>query len=192
MFLLRIENRPYLEAMPREAHRLKKLVCCLVVLLFLTKSWSQTEPGTDFSPNTVFLEFSNRGPIYSVNYDHIFQRKNKFNLSYRIGFSISGEAIGVPLGINLFVGEKGSHFEASLKLVPYIKSYQGLIGSDKDSDGQLFIVPGIGYRYQQPEGGLFYRIVFSPVVFLDPPSNDFWNMSPKLLGGISASLGWSF
>ena len=82
--------------------------------------------------------------------------------------------------------------EGSFTLIPYLNSIQNSVNGDRNLDGQLFIVPGIGYRYQQQRGGIFSKVALSSVLFLDPPSNDFWNMDPKLLGGISASLGWSF
>ncbi len=53
-------------------------------------------------------------------------------------------------------------------------------------------MPGAGYRYQQPGGSFFAKLVVGPIIYLDPPSNDFWNMDPVLYAGVTAGVGFSF
>jgi len=144
------------------------------------------------SKNAFYIDFNTKGAFYSINYDRIFYGKNQIYLTYRFGFSILNDAIAFPVGINLFTGEKNSHIEYSLTIVPYIDHYKS-IGSDNDlPDKYLYVIPGIGYRFQKPKGGFFVKAAISPTIFLDPPSDDFWNMDPKFYITANMGIGLSF
>jgi hypothetical protein len=95
--------------------------------------------------------------------------------------------------MHLIAGEGDHQAEFSLVLIPYIDYNHQLVGGNKDqSDKYLFINPGVGYRYQPKTTGLFLKVTIGPSVFLDPPSDDFWNMDPKLYAFGSLGLGMSF
>lgn len=147
---------------------------------------------TAVSRSTVYAGFDSKDMYYSVNYDHIFHTNGKLSYSYRIGVSVLKDAFAVPLGIHLFTGAGSHHAEFSLTLIPYVDHAAGFAGSNDQSDKYLYVEPGIGYRYQQPGGGFFLRAVVTPILFLDPPSDDFWNMDPKLYAGGNIGIGYTF
>jgi hypothetical protein len=143
--------------------------------------------------NAVYIELASRGPVYSVNYDRIFREGDKLAYSFRAGFSIEKNAVSFPLGIHLITGIKDHHAEFSLNFIPYIDYDTPPAGSNKDhADKYLYINPGIGYRYQKKNTGIFLRAAIGPSIFLDPPSDDFWNMDPKLYGFGSVGIGIGF
>ena len=143
--------------------------------------------------NAVYIEGATRGPVYSVNYDRIFRQGEKLAYSFRGGFSIYSNTVSFPVGINFVTGLHEHHAEFSLTVIPYIDYDVHLIGSNHtESDKYIFVNPAIGYRYQKAGGGIFFKAAVGPSVFLDPPSNDFWNMDPKLYAFGSIGLGISF
>ncbi len=145
------------------------------------------------SKNTVYIEGATRGPVYSINYDRIFRQGAKLAYSFRAGFSIYSNTVSFPVGVNFITGLNEHHAEFSLTVIPYIDYNVHLVGSNNsESDKYLFINPAIGYRYQKNERGLFLKAALGPSIFLDPPSNDFWNMDPKLYAFGSIGLGLSF
>jgi hypothetical protein len=152
----------------------------------------QTKQQHFTAVNTLYADFASRGAYYSVNYDRIFKEGEKLTKSYRAGFSVSSNTIALPLGINFFTGHHASHTEFSLTLVPFIEEYKSFLSSNDLSDKKMLIIPGVGYRYQQPEGGFFFKTVAAPAIYLDPPSDYFWKMDGKLYPAITAGIGYSF
>ncbi len=142
--------------------------------------------------NTVYADFANKGAVYSINYDRVFSQGKKVSISYRAGVSVLNNVVAIPLGIQFFTGHDASHIELSLTLEPYIEQYQDLFSGNNLSDKKMYIMPGAGYRYQRPNGGFFGKVVSGPIIYLDPPSDDFWIMNPVVYAGITASVGFSF
>jgi hypothetical protein len=143
--------------------------------------------------NAVYAEGATRGPVYSINYDRMFRQGEKLANSFRVGFSIYNNTVSFPVGINFITGTNEHHAEFSLTVIPYIDYDVHLVGSNNsESDKYIFVNPSIGYRYQKKEGGIFLKASVGPSIFLDPPSNDFWNMDPKLYAFGSIGLGISF
>ncbi len=165
------------------------LICILFYGLKPSKVFSQ---DSDFKRNTIYAGFANEGALYSINYDRIFSQNKKFAWSYRIGFSILEEAVVMPVGVYLLTGKGNSHAEFSFTVIPYIDKYQSMFKEDDLSDKYIYLVPGVGYRFQKPNGGLFFKVFGSPTVFLDPPSSNFWKMDPKLRFMVGGGLGFSF
>lgn len=169
-----------------------KQILFTVIFLAYSVLTIRAQSKTSIARNSIYGEGATKGATYSVNYDRVFSNSGKFNKSYRVGFCILKDAIALPLGLQYFSGQ-GPHFlEYSLTLVPYIGAYQDLFSGNNISDKKLFILPGLGYRYQPLQGGLFAKIVAGPVIYLDPASDDFWRMEGKVYPGITAGLGFSF
>jgi len=144
--------------------------------------------------NAVYIELASRGPVYYINYDRIFRQGDKLDYSFSVGFSIAKNAVSFPFGIHFITGVKDHHAEFGVTFIPYIDYKHHLIGSNtkSDSDKYLYINPAVGYRYQKSNTGLFLKALIGPSVFLDPPSDDFWNMDPKLYTFGSIGVGISF
>jgi len=171
--------------------------CKIILILFCLnfsygKVYSHQNDSVFQFKNTIYTDFLNKGTYYSINFDRIFHQSKKNNLSYRLGFSILDNAISFPIGINLFTGKKDSHIEFSLTVTPYVDHYKNILRDIDSSDKYIYIVPGIGYRYQKPNGRFFFKLAFSPMLFLDPPSDNFWKMDPKLYFAANMGIGFSF
>ena len=168
------------------------LLVALIMLIYSNIVYGQQKDTTFTANNTFYADFTTKGAYYSVNYDHIFSQGQKLKWSYRIGFSILENAVAFPIGINAFTGKENSHLEFSLSIIPYIDNYQSFTSSNDLSDKYIYMVPGIGYRYQKPQGGFFFKALVSPTILLDPPSSNFWKMDPTLHFTTSFGLGYSF
>lgn len=168
-------------------------LCIAAVAFFITDVlYAQKGSANGNARRSVFAEYLSAGNFISVNYDHVFRKGSSFSAAYRVGFSAAKNTIGLPAGICFFNGQQSSHAEFSLVFIPFVEDYQYLFKSGNLSDKKLYIVPGIGYRYQKPAGGFFFRIVASPVISLDPRSDNFWKMDGTLLAGITADAGYCF
>lgn len=142
--------------------------------------------------NTVYAEGTSHGAYYSINYDRIFRLGANFTNTYRIGFSLLNNAVALPVGLNFLKGDGFHHFEFGLTVVPYVENYQKLFQAGSLSDKKIYLIPGAGYRYQPPGGGFFFKAIVAPVIYLDPPSDNFWKMDGKVYASGSVGAGISF
>ncbi len=173
---------------------LRKKLLLVSFLMFSSINFvlSQQKELVSLARNTFYIDLSTKGAIYSVNYDRVFHESDKITYSYRIGFSITEEAIALPVGINLFTGKGNSHAEFSLTVMPYMNEYKSFMSSNDLSDKYLYVIPAVGYRYQKPSGRLFLKVALSPMIILDPRSSNFWKMDPEVHFTGNIGLGWSF
>lgn len=164
----------------------------IALLLLLALPAAGQAQDVAIAPNTVYVEGSSHGALYSINYDRVFRFGARFTNTHRIGFSLLNNAIALPLGINFLKGDGFHHFEFGLTVVPYVQHYQHLFSAGSLSDKKIYLIPGIGYRYQPPGSGFFFKAMAAPVVYLDPPSDNFWKMDGKVYAGGSVGAGISF
>lgn len=165
---------------------------CQALIFFISTAHCQSTKNNITARNTIYADFASKGAYYSINYDRVFSQGEKFTKSYRVGFSVFNNVIAFPLGINFFTGHNTSHAEFSLTAVPYIEAYQSFLKSNDQSDKKIYIIPGAGYRYQKPGGGFFFKVVASPTIYLDPPSDYFWKMDGKVYAAVNIGAGISF
>lgn len=168
------------------------LALLLTFLLCEAQNIFAQSSKTIAAKNTFFAEAATQGPIYSINYDRIFREGNTFSKSYRIGFAVYKDVLALQMGINFITGKNQHHAELSFTAIPYIENASKLFTPGNLSDKKLYIIPGAGYRYQKPSGGFFFKVVAAPVLLLDPPSDNFWKMDPKIFAGVSVAAGYSF
>ena len=161
-------------------------------MLFITGENFAQGSKTFSAKSTVYAEGATQGPVYSINYDRVFSEGNVFAKSYRFGFSVYNDVLAFPIGISFITGKSEHHAEFSCTAIPYIEKFQKLFASGNLSDKKMYIIPGAGYRYQKPAGGFFFKAAAGPVLYLDPPSDNFWKMDPKLFAGVSIGAGFSF
>ena len=159
-----------------------KLTTIYLFLFFLT-SYGQIENNEhiDKAKNTIYLEIlGNAGYLYNISYDRLLYTKENNNISLGLGAQYlpssdlsSDYILSVSPQINYLYGVK-HYFETGLGF-----SYDFNVGD--------FVVPiRIGYRYQKPDGGLFYKIGFTPFYI-----NDLLG-SPALIPWGGLALGWTF
>ena len=186
----RIANRDMLNLF--QANPCKHFLLLSVIFLTAFNGFVFSQDRTKVK-NAVYMEGATRGPVYSINYDRIFRQGEKLAYSFRAGFSIYDNTVSFPVGINFITGVNEHHAEFSLSVISYIDYNVHLVGSSEtESDKYIFVNPAIGYRYQKTERGIFLKVAAGPSIFLDPPSDDFWNMDPKLYAFGSIALGISF
>ena len=166
----------------------------ITVFLFFTGIANAQRIIDGSARNAVYIDLASQGPVYSVNYDRIFRQGGRVDYSFNAGFSIAKNAVSFPVGIHFMTTNSDHHAELGVTFIPYIEYKAALVGSagKGDADKYLYINPGIGYRYQKSTGGIFLKALVGPSVFLDPPSDDFWNMDPKLHAFGSIGVGISF
>ncbi len=144
--------------------------------------------------NAVYLELLGQGLFYSVNYDRILLVGNKLALSGRVGLSyypitsfFDAHTIAIPIEFNLLVGNGLTYFEFGLGGT-YMQ------GLDKPNFSKSFFASlRLGYRYQKDEGGLMFRIGFTPLlpIILDDEYQLDTDYIP-LLPSVGLSVGYTF
>jgi len=165
----------------------------LAVILSLC---STVEPAfsLESAKNSIFFEAASKGPLYSLNYDRIIRQGETMAYSLRAGFSIEKNALSFPVGFNFITGSYDHHVEFGLTIIPYFDYYEDnpVIDYADKSDKYIYVNPAVGYRFQKPERSFFFKAAIGPSIFLDPPSNDFWAMDPKLdfFGSVSAGISF--
>lgn len=166
----------------------------VVALLFYTGIAHGQRISDGSARNAVYADLASQGPIYSINYDRIFRQGERLDYSFNVGFSIAKNAVSFPVGVHFITTNSDHHAEFGVTFIPYIEQKPALVGSagKGDKDKYLYINPGVGYRYQKSSGGVFLKVLIGPSVFLDPPSDDFWKMEPKLHAFGSIGVGISF
>ncbi len=140
------------------------------LLLAATASFAQS-PVEPVRRNTFFLELGGNTWFYSLNYDRILLNRDKWKLSGRVGSmympSFKAEnrhMVGVPLEISYLRG-RGKHFlEIGLGVTTTYDTYP--LSETRIRELAVVGVPRIGYRYQKPEGGLFFKTGFTPMAGL--------------------------
>jgi hypothetical protein len=174
-------------------HVPKKLkLFSISILLLFSFSFVARSQDVAIARNTIYVEGTSKGAYYSINYDRIYRLGAHFTNTYRVGFSLFDNVIALPLGLNFLKGDGFHHFEFGLTVVPYVENYKKLFAAGSLSDKKLYIIPGAGYRYQPPGGGFFFKAILAPIIFLDPPSDNFWKMDGKVYAGGSVGAGISF
>ena len=142
---------------------IKSVIVLLHALLMLlpVKGHAQEKEARQVN-NAVYVELlGNAGYLYNLTYDRTIYTKEKRKFSIAIGAqylpesSLSNEdLLSTSHQLNLFFGVK-HHFETGIGLV-----------IDYGNGDQAYLAR-IGYRYQDPGGGVFFRIGFTPVFVQD-------------------------
>ena len=157
--------------------------------------------------NSIYGELGGTSYGYAVNYGFIFHQKERLKYSASAGFSMRYQNWFEPIFSGYWIpsfmteitalwGKSKGHLEFGTGFVAY-RNKQFIF--DKDFPGNRrerqywnkTIVPRIGYRYQKPDGGLFFRAAYTPWIDF----NNFEGAEHKVNFfpfGIGLSLGWSF
>jgi hypothetical protein len=164
----------------------KCILCALVGFSIFTQNklvaQSETEPKAEIfrAKNLLFAEFIFPSINYSVNYGRIFYQKEKLKISGGAGFTFLYQSANEPIHqgywvpvylaeISAFYGKSKHNLELG---IGYYMSRQKSFSFDEDFPQNIkeesywgkTIIPRIGYRYQKPEGGLFFRVGYTPTI----------------------------
>ncbi|MEM9324296.1 MAG: hypothetical protein AAGA85_01515 [Bacteroidota bacterium] len=170
-----------------------KSLTSIFVLSLIAASTCQAQDESDdgtVARNSLFVEVMGTGTLVSLNYDRILLKKGPWGLAGRIGFTytpimedfsdVGGP--GIPVEISGLYGKRNNFFELGFGAAYHY------VFDDSDDNHLLFLVPRIGYRYQKPAGGFFFRAAFTPwiPVVVDPEIDRF---DPAWLPMLGVSIG---
>ena len=165
------------------------LICIFTSLLNLCKAQitaldSLNKNRNDIKTRTVFFEVLGSGLLYSINYDRLLNLNKKIKNSITLGASFfinqrSETILALPMSYNFIFGKRKNHLEIGAGFSPFIFSGTYLIFPKSGNlatsnysyysqitDYSLSFVPKIGYRYQKPTGGFFFRFALTPIIGL--------------------------
>ena len=152
----------------------------IFLLLIQNNVFAQNEPELFTAKNAVYAEFGGNSGFYSLNYSRIFHQKGKLKISGSAGFSMLYTSASEPIHpsfwsplfsteITAFMGKSKHHLEFGTGFYSYQdrdfifdEDYQNNIREQVYWD--QFITGRIGYRYQKPEGGFFFRAGYTPML----------------------------
>ena len=143
----------------------------LFFLFAFSVVFGQKNDTVQLKKNTVFVEvLGNSANLYSINYDRIIVALDKSYLNFSAGVNYlslsktdNNYSTNFPVLINLTTDkEKNSHFEVGvgLGLNYFVYHENNLI--DREVSRLLFL-SRIGYKYQQPQGGIMIKAALTPV-----------------------------
>jgi hypothetical protein len=123
-----------------------------------------------FEKNTIYTEAFGQGFCWSLNYDRLFNTEKRIMNSYTAGIVYVPESIefgdgtyyGIPLSYNWLIGKKSHHLELGIGLTSLLVNPNSIV----KSDFYAYLTPKIGYRFQRPQGGLFFRATATPMIDL--------------------------
>jgi len=120
-------------------------------------------------PRTVFLEVGGPGLALTVNYDTRFgNQRDKWGYRVGAGYYNTGAnwVASVPLQINYLYGHRSSFLELGAGTT-FVRSQGSTNGSFFQFDNITGFIgtATIGYRYQQDNGGINFRIAFVPILY---------------------------
>lgn len=184
------------------------LVFLFVVIAFSIGAFAQSEPQIFEAKSAVYLELGGSSGRYAVNYSRIIRQKGKLKLNASAGFTLLKYtySIGprgpkettwlpaIPVEFTAFWGRSNHHLEIGIAVVSYLENIPHfetgppIQETRKTVYGAAFPLR-IGYRYQKPGGGFFYRVGYTP--FFSPPvrGRENWVFEPRFAG---VSIGKSF
>jgi hypothetical protein len=165
----------------------------LLILLTLlgTDEINAQEIRVNAKKNTFFAEYSLEGPDYSVNYDRIFARSKKLTYTFRVGFFAIKDKTAIPLGLTILTGKNDHHAAFGLTLTPQMEIKRSIYGG-KNNDKSMYVFPSVGYRYQQKKGGIFLHAATGPLINMNPPAYNVWDITTTVAFSFSLGLGYTF
>lgn len=111
--------------------------------------------------NNIYLELGGSGVVYSINYERIILKINRFSLNTRIGYATLRDFYAIPMTIHILVGKKRNIENRS-----YLDIGSGItfINFCADCMHEKLVVFIFGYRFQSLNNGVMCRISYNPFI----------------------------
>jgi hypothetical protein len=156
------------------------LIFVLVFALFISpRATAQTEAEKFTATHSVHLELGGNVGRYAFNYERLIYQKRAFKVLGSVGFALWSDPNlikgntrwypAIPLELSTLLGRRNHHLEFGLGITSYLLrtvNFSTVSGKFVQSEGPAFIrtvVPlRVGYRYQKPDGGFFFRVGYTP------------------------------
>ena len=203
-----------------------RIFLSLIFFGFSFLSFSQ-QLETSMKKNTIYAELLGQGALWSINYERMFEVNDFVSQSASVGLTTNRNLrdlffdqsffdfgnnynFGTPIAYRLIFGKRNSHLELGIGLTGfYFKgagSYHDGFCMSYSSDIRRFnsyIVPTIAYRFQKKTGGVFFKVVYSPMLSFYQTDNleyiggrriknKFFEKSDNLIFLPGLSLGYTF
>ncbi|MGV3585926.1 MAG: hypothetical protein ACO1OF_02895 [Adhaeribacter sp.] len=145
------------------------LVLLLSSIVFSVNAQQNLTPT---KKNTLFLELLGNGGLYSLNVDRIITSKEMWMLAGRLGISYFNHSdpakkqyVVLPMELSYLRG-KSKHFleigYGATMMVGKDESYTGEYATAIYNYMEALNTFRLGYRYQQKDGGMFYKVGWTP------------------------------
>lgn len=183
-------------------HKYSILLILFFALLFSFGARAQSEAETFVAKKAVYLEVGGSSGRYAVNYSKIFHQKGKLKLNASAGFSMWRDQLNdfktiwlpvIPLEVSALYGKSNHHLELGFGVTSYLGRTLDFNSETLELEDKVvfgaFIPVRIGYRYQKPEGGFFFRVGYTPIIDFPPRTGGNWSFYPYHAG---ISFGKSF
>jgi len=150
------------------------LIACALLGTGSRPAVAQEEP-TPFSRSAIYVEGLGQGILYSVNYDYRFTPHfgvragfTSWSLPIFAVFSVGELSFtGFPITVNYLSGDRTSHLELGIGIVPARFTMQGqeiFFGTEYEGEGSTVLgTATLGYRAQPRDGGFVFRIGLTPL-----------------------------
>jgi hypothetical protein len=161
---------------------------------------AQKEATPITATNAVYLELLGNGVFYSINYERMFYQKGNIRAAARIGVGALPRKVGsgtylmaaLPVELIGMLGKSKHFLEAGVGYTPFLVPWTGSVGYASDDEFESYIIRSripfrIGYRYQKPAGGFFFRAAYMPTMDFTPG----WRSQLQLIN-LGVSIGKSF
>ena len=163
---------------------IKKLLLIVSGIIISISSFSQdvSYNSNNIQKNTFFIEGFGNAVYGSLNYDRLITQEPKYKTSARLGLlfipSKQFTIFAIPFEYSYLKGSKNHYLEFSggLSFVSFTSKRVHIVHVNNNSDTIRFIgttiismwalTGRIGYRFQSPQGGLFFKAGLTPFVSL--------------------------
>jgi len=171
------------------------------LLLLWSLCASAQTPPTPSAKTSVYLELLGNGGLFSINVERLLSAKFGAGVGLA-SWTISEECeqtfaeceesfLTFPLLGHVLFGRGSSKLEVGAGLLLGRRRFKSTVGEEKDRNETIRDLTGVlGYRYQQPAGGLLFRIGLTPFLALSGGDDAYPDDGLFLSGGVS--IGYSF
>ena len=170
----------------------KPLLLSIFLSLLLGQAFTQSEAITK-SKSSIYLELGGAAGLWSMNYDReLWGINENFRLHGRVGLGVYSEFNGagfpdvmIPVSGIVLCGKSKHRLEAGGGITYYNWTLRDALKADgfsrrSDLLGHLIL----GYRFQKLEGGLMFRVTYTPII------NNYSNKPFEHWAG--GSIGYTF
>ena len=165
---------------------IKRMLTAASVTLILSSGFAQN--------NTIYLELLGNGLLYSLNYDRMVTDNISVRAGYggltvtstpddpTTGYTEDIKITMIPVLANYLRGEGKHKLEIGGGIVLVSLDYTGNVADVDFSLGADGAIPtaNLGYRYQKPEGGFFFKASLCPF------------FAETMVTSVGLGLGYSF
>lgn len=162
-----------------------KIVTCLSLLsIFISNAQDVDSSANSYKQNTLYLEVFGQGFYNAFSFDRLINTEKRVKNSYTLGvtyFNIEYVSVlAAPVSYNYIFGQNRHHLEVGIgftamhvvnKNIQVTQSFtdeNGVTFAESflgySTDIYTYFTPKIGYRYQKPEGGFFFRFTATPAI----------------------------